>query len=108
MSANKTVSLVTLACCFSAVWCLYGCGINGKVDRTITTYIVDPITAEPIKIVDQCTATYSNTSWGTADARSVHGCDAGGNAEGTDNTQLLAVPITTLQAIIGMTTGIPK
>lgn len=101
MDNHKQVSLYTLACYLFAVWFLFGCGITGSIDRTTTTTTVYPDTNVTVEVIDHCIGEYSNTSWGSADSRAVHGCEAGGGAQGTDNTQALAIPVSTLKTLLG-------
>lgn len=70
-----------------------GCGITGEINRTVTTY-------PDGKIIEDCHAKYQNTSWGTAEARSAHGCDAGGGADGIDNTAMITVPLAVFQTLV--------
>lgn len=100
MDKHKQASLLTLSCYLFAVWFLFGCGISGSIDRTTTTTTVYPDTNVTIEVIDHCVGEYSNTSWGSADSRAVHGCEAGGDAQGTDNSQMLALPVATLQALL--------
>ena len=74
-----------------------GCGIKGSINKTIT--ITD---ADGTVTVNHCEADYINSSWGSADGRTISGCDAEGSSSGVDNTQMVVLPVTAIQALIGV------
>jgi len=70
---------------------LAGC-TSGSINQDITT--IDPAGNT---VIDHCEGSYTSL-WGSSEAKGVHGCNAGGESKGSDQTAMADLLIRLLAA----------